>query len=42
MENFTAARMTNEYQRLYERVLDGEKLNPEAPVARAARDCTLR
>jgi glycosyltransferase involved in cell wall biosynthesis len=41
MENFTAARMTDEYLRLYERVLAGETLNAEAPVARVARDCPL-
>jgi hypothetical protein len=41
MENFTAARMTDEYLRLYERVLGGEWLNAEPPVAREARPCTL-
>jgi glycosyltransferase involved in cell wall biosynthesis len=41
MENFTSARMTDQYLRLYDRVLAGEKLNPEAPVARAARACPL-
>jgi glycosyltransferase involved in cell wall biosynthesis len=41
LENFTSARMTDQYLRLYERVLAGETLNPEAPVARAARACPL-
>jgi glycosyltransferase involved in cell wall biosynthesis len=41
LENFTSARMTDEYLRLYERVLAGETLNAEAPVARAARRCEL-
>jgi glycosyltransferase involved in cell wall biosynthesis len=42
LENFTSARMADGYQRLYEKVLSGETLNPEAPVAMAAGDCPLR
>lgn len=30
-DNFSARKMTEEYMKLFERVLDGEKLNPEPP-----------
>jgi glycosyltransferase involved in cell wall biosynthesis len=41
MDNFTATRMTDDYLRLYERVLAGEALNREPPVAQASPPCTL-
>lgn len=40
-ENFTARRMATDYLRLYERVLAGETLNREIPVARPAEECRL-
>jgi hypothetical protein len=41
LDNFTAARMADEYLRLYEKVMSGERLNAEEPVARAACACPL-
>ena len=32
MENFTHIQMTASYLSLYEKVLNGEKLNPKAPI----------
>jgi hypothetical protein len=32
MDNFTHIQMSASYVRLYEKVLNGEKLNPKAPI----------
>jgi hypothetical protein len=41
LEHFTVARMASDYLHLYQRVLSGESLNPEPPVAGPAGTCSL-